>query len=168
MSEVLGFMMGFFMSFLLLLIALYGFQVVSRDAADLETRAVYRDIAGRVANGVLTAVDVGNKRVGSVTTAESTEVLYQQVLLLPVQVHGQQYEVTLTSGDVTVRSEDGRLTETATTFNLQTGACSTTAVVCYLGGSALSSPNGLRIKYEYKETGTSPTCGTPWNCVTIS
>jgi hypothetical protein len=163
-------MLGFFMSFLLLIIAIYGFEVVTRSAADEETHAVYADIAGRVANGVLTAVDVGTKRVGSTTTAQSTEILYQQLLLLPVSVHGQQYTVVLTSGQVTVTSKDGRITEPATTFNLQTPAsCSTAAAFCGLSGTFLSNSNGLRVKYEYKETGTSATCSTnPVNCVTIS
>lgn len=164
-------MMGFFMSFLLLLIALYGFQIVTQDASDLETKAVYTDIAGRVANGVLNAVDIGTKRVGSTTTAQSSQILFQQILILPSEVHAQQYRVALTSGAVTVTSLDGRISESATTFNLQTSTCSASVAVCGLSGTYLSKSDGLRIKYEYKPTESSMKCTStnqPTNCITIS
>lgn len=157
------------MAFLLLVMSLFAFQLVARDATELGARAEFRDVGNRVAGAVLDAVEIGTRRSGSLTTANSSDVLYQTVISIPGSVHGFTYKVTLTTGEVKVESTDGRLTESATTFNLRVATCSESADVCSLSGSVNSQTTRVAVKYEFKSTGTSPTCSTvPVNCVTIS
>lgn len=170
-SEIIGFILGFFMAFLLLVMSLFAFQLVARDSTELGARAEFRDVANRVAGAVLDAVEIGTRRAGSLTTARSSDVLYVRAFSIPARVHGFAYEVTLTAGEATVQSTDGRLTETATTFNLLVAGCSESAAVCGLSGSVKSSSTRVVVKYEFKSTGvsTDPNCTTvPVNCVTIS
>lgn len=168
-SEVLGFTLGFLMSFILLMMALYAFRLVADPANERAAEAQLKDISNRVAAGVLEMADVANQRASSIATVNSTEVLYRKSIVVPTYVRGQQYRVTLASGEVTAVSLNGAYDAKATNFNLQAGTpCSYTQPICAMSGSVLSSGTIL-IKYEYKGSGTSTTCSTsPVNCVTIS
>lgn len=168
-SEVLGFTLGFLMSFALLMIALYAFRIVADPANELAAEAQMEDVSNRVAAGVLEMADIAGQRAGSSSTVNSTELLYRKTLVVPAYVRGEQYRLTLASGEITATSLSGTYTARATSFNLRAGTpCSYTQAVCSLSGSVLSS-GSILIKYEYKASGTSTTCSTsPVNCITIS
>lgn len=169
MSEVLGFTLGFLMSFILLMIALYSFRLVADPANEMAAEAQLKDIANRVASGVLEMAEVGAQRAGSAATVNSTELLYRKALIVPIYIRGEQFRVTLASGEVQAESLSGIYSSRATNFNLRASSpCAYTQAVCSLSGTVVSTGTIL-IKYEYKGSGTSTTCSTsPVNCITIS
>lgn len=159
------------MSFVLLMLALYAFQLVAAPANELAAEAELKDVANRVASGVLELSDVGAKRAASIGGVESSEVLFRKEIGVPGQIRGQQYTVTLTNGEVTAASFNGLFSAKAPTFNLQGGSCAASTPVCSLGGT-LNPTGRILIKYEYKASGvpTTATCASApvLNCISIS
>jgi len=176
-SEVVGYLLGFGMSFMLLMMALYAFGEVEEQSAESANKALFKDVAGRVAAGVLEMTEVARGRTDS-TLVTSTEFVVGKTLPIPRDIRGLTYIVTLEEKLVTVQDINGRYTESATTLNFDFedhttgGSCDEAGyILCYIGGEVRSERGRILIKYEYDEiTGTVDTCETTpfWNCITIS
>ncbi|HEX9816987.1 MAG TPA: hypothetical protein VGB18_08405 [Candidatus Thermoplasmatota archaeon] len=150
MSEVIGYLLGFFMSFVLLLTALAAFDIRAEQANTKALHVHFEDISTRVANAVLGAVDVGVQRAGAEGTAPSDYIVYYERLRIPTQIRGQDYQITLDRTEVTVTADV--VTESAPLFNLQLPtppACDHVDPVCVLSGTTRSSQGFILLKYEY-------------------
>ncbi|MBI2077393.1 MAG: hypothetical protein HYT80_03340 [Euryarchaeota archaeon] len=177
MSEVVGYLLGFGMSFMLLMMALYAFAEVEDQSAESANKALFKDVAGRVAAGVLEMTEVARGRVDS-SLVTSEQYVVAKTLPIPRDIRGLTYVIKLEEKLVTVQDINGRFTETATTLNFDfedhttANSCSNVGYpLCYVGGEVRSERGRILIKYEYDETtGTVDTCSTTpyWNCITIS
>jgi hypothetical protein len=171
-SEVIGYILGFFMSFVLLMLALAVFDVRADQANRQATSIHFSDIANRVAAAALGAVEVGKARADSETAAPSDEAVYYERLRIPTQIRGQPYTISLTNSHVTVSDERGFAEEKTPLFNLQVPAtCDHDEAVCLLTGSVRSSQGFVLLKYEYKRAGAampgSLCTSNPVNCITL-
>lgn len=156
MSEVIGYLLGFFMSFVLLLTALAAFDIRAQQANEQALHVHFEDISTRVANAVLGAVNVGVQRAAAEDTAPSDYIVYYERMRIPTQIRGQNYQIELDGVEVTVSS--GVVTEAAPLFNLQLPAvCDDDDPVCTLSGTARSSQGFILLKYEYKRAPPSLT-----------
>ena len=162
-SEVIGYLLGFFMSFVLLLTALAAFDIRAEQANTQALHVHFEDIATRVSNAVLGAVDIGAQRAASEGTAPSTQIIFYERLRIPTEIRGQDYTIELDTTEVTVTSGD--VTETAPLFNLQIPTtCRHSDSICTLSGLTRSSQGYVLLKYEYmRGAGASPTT----NSITI-
>lgn len=172
-SEVLGYLLGFFMSFLLLMFAVFAFQLLADRANENAAHVHFKDLSNRVAASVLRGVDIANQRVGGDSSAASAEVHFLDRITIPTNVRGFSYRVTLEDDpdQVHIVSQRGEIEESAGLFNLKVPApadCRPTEPVCSIGGTVASDQGFVLVKYEFKSTGASITCATiPVNCITI-
>lgn len=158
------------MSFVLLLTVLATFEIRADQANEQALSVHFEDLANRVSNAVLGAVQVGVQRAASESTAPSDELVYYEQLRIPTQIRGQQYQITLSDVEVTITAQRSGASETAPLFNLQVPSpCTDEAAVCQLSGTATSSQGFVLVKYEYKRGGAAlaPCNTTPRNCITI-
>jgi len=171
-SEVIGYILTFFVSFLLLVVALYGFNVVADRQNDLAVEAHFRDIAQRVAGAVLAAAEVGLDRARGDTSAPSQALTHIQHLRVPLKVRGESFSVRLTDTAVeVVANRAGGIEESAPLFNLRlpTAPCATTDAVCTVGGLSTSASGAVVVTLTFDRAGPRGACTTsPANCITLS
>lgn len=157
-SEVLSFILGFFMAFMILLTTLYAFGQVNSSARELSAEAQARDVANRVALGVQEAFAVASARNDTQASIVSSAIRYNRTIDVPERLQGWRYNMTLDANfvNVTVRA-DRAIQTTVPTFNAAVelpapGSCPASIILCRITGS--TEPLGSRfvVSYAFNET----------------
>lgn len=158
MSEVISFIFGFVIAFLILTTSLYAFSLVASDARNLNGQAEMQDLANRVALGVQESLQIGTHRRDSTVGSNSGLLRYERVLYLPLNIQGDTFQIGLNNTTVLVQSSVTGVKATASTFNatallpVPPAPCSTSYAVCELRGSLLSGSGKMKITYQYQTT----------------
>lgn len=159
-SEVIGYIFGFLISFIVLVATLYGFGLVAENARALNGTAQMRDVANRVSLGVQEALFVGTTRVGAGPDAASADVRYQRVIFVPTEVGESRYNVSLNNTRIRVQLLDRDPTDPSASVQVPTfnatavvpapgNPCTPTYAACLLSGTAVSSAGQINITYLY-------------------
>lgn len=108
-SEVIGFVLSFALSAVFLLIAMNSFWVAKDNTDGVVTAVELKTIANRVAARIVEA---------GLSAQEFPNATLNLTVALPQELNGHLYYVNATASMVYVRSTDGTLSASATTFKL--------------------------------------------------
>lgn len=108
-SEVIGFVLSFALSAIFLLIAMNSFWVAKDNTDGVVTAVELKTIANRVAARVVEA---------GLSAQEFPNATLDLTVALPQELNGHLYYVDATASAIYVRSTDGSLSASATTFKL--------------------------------------------------
>lgn len=155
MSEVISYILGFLMGFIILSTSLYAFSLVSDNGRVLNGQAEMKNVANRVALGVQESLLIGTQRRDSGTDAASSLVRYARTIFLPLTIEGLTYRVTLGSSQVRVESFTTPIVAEVPTFNATAvlpppgNPCTDLYAVCELSGIVEGGSGQLTITYEF-------------------
>ena len=158
MSEVLSFILGFFMAFMILLTTLYAFGQINSSARELSAEAQGRDVANRVALGVQEAFAVASARNDTQASIVSSAIRYNRTVDVPNLLQGWRYNLTLDANFVNVTVRAGRpLQASVPTFNAAVelpavGSCPPNIILCRITGAAEAVDSRLVVSYAFNAT----------------
>jgi hypothetical protein len=175
-SEVIGYIFSFFMSFVLLVASLYTFGLLADAGNQRAAEAEFQDIANRVASGALEVFRLGSsfRTAGTdVQSGNASRLLYTKPLDIPDSFRGYSYKIEMTGRTVYVNSTDGSIKVNSTTFKAEVtlppaGTCTTGYDICTISGSVLPGTLRAIIQYEYKPANTPPATAQLVNAITLT
>lgn len=159
-SEVVGFLFGFVMSFLVLTSSLYVFSTVRGYAEFAAARDELADVANRVLLGVQETLQVAEERNETVGKTDSNKLRFDTHLDVPQQIQGYSYTLTLTSSSVTASIPALGHTQSFPTLNAGLGlpstpaSCTTTHPICEITGTGTASDGDLLLTLFFDSTVT--------------
>jgi len=159
-SEVLGYIMAFFVSFLVLIFSISTFAVVTRNGDFLAAHAEMQDIASRVASRALQVFEIGTEirnTLGEVDSAADGPLVYRRSIDVPPEIRGYTFTVAIDPQNAYVNSTDGTIRHVSTTFKAEVvlapaGGCTTAYVVCEVSGSVGAGRDHVAVTYRYDAT----------------
>jgi hypothetical protein len=160
-SEVIGYILSFAISFMILVASMATFSIIAEQGDRLAAAAEMRDVSNRVAASVLHAFEVGsNVRAtqGDVDSSVVTPLVYGRSLDIPQQVQGFTFGLEIDSRYVYANSTDGSIRVNSTTFKADivlapAGTCTAAYVVCRLGGAVPPGSSQAVVTYMYDASG---------------
>jgi hypothetical protein len=139
-TEVVGYILTFALSAIILLISVQSFTVARQNSDGVVTAVELKAIASRVATRVIEA---------GLVSQEFPNSTFTMVINIPQELNGHEYTVVVDSEKVTVTALDGTAVAEATTLRLD--AISGLQV----SGATVYSSNE-RVTIEYSLVGTQP------------
>jgi hypothetical protein len=145
-SEVVGFVLTFGISAVVLVVAVQSFATAQQTTNTMLAAAEMKNVANRIATRLVQAGILYQDFPNS-----STNI----TLTIPPTVAGKQYTAAVTPTTVYVNTTDRSANATASTFHLD--AYSQTDPCFRVTGSVPSSYSSLVVRYGPVSTGTKPT-----------
>lgn len=108
-SEVVGYILTFALSAIILLISVQSFTVARNNSDGVVTGVELKSIANRVASRVIEA---------GLVSQEFENSTFNVTIAIPKDLNGHEYTVEVDNEEVTVRAIDGTATATASTLRL--------------------------------------------------
>lgn len=134
-SEVLGFIMMFALSAIILIFTMRAFDITHTRTREASAEVQLQGLADRVSSRVVQAGLVSERFPNSTFDVEVD---------LPERVEGFDYRVTGTNSTIHVNSTDGQITRNSTTFE-------TEAIDgVWVHGTVYSGPYDLEVTYQHK------------------
>lgn len=144
-SEILGYILMFALSSVILVVSLQSFTSAKQGSEDIVSSVEMRSLADRVSARLLEASKVAQ---------EFPNATYNITLRVPTTIGGETYRVSTTSTLVTVETLNGGTRATASTYKLDA------IPDLRVGGAVYSSDGHITVRYE------KDTLGRKWINVT--
>lgn len=158
-QEVIGFILMFALSSVILLISVNAFTAAKGDSEAVLAAAEMKAVATRISSRLVEA---------GIVSQDFPDSRFNVTIDVPRQVAGYEYKVEIYSKAVNVTGLTGTPPPTtSTTFRLDAYA---TGNPCFaIRGSAISSYGTLKITYEKRTTAKPPGCAaSSWQVIELS
>ena len=153
-SEVLGYLLGFLMSVVILVTSLYAFNIVSETARGRAGEAQLKEVLNRVSLGIQETLQVSAARGETIGTANSSQVRFAHEISVPASIQGWTYTLSLDKNFINGTIPEIGVKANVSTFNAAVslppvGVCTETYVVCTLAGTNTGSKAQIIMTYQF-------------------